>query len=114
MEAAYDENAHFLSNEYCSFKGDLWDAVLVETGYNIMELRRKYSIPRKPWYTDGYSRQDFERLWHGMESRCPDWDDPPIWPPDCPQDPAMIHEHREGENSILTVLRIVQEMSEDS
>ncbi|KAI9690380.1 MAG: hypothetical protein M1822_009342 [Bathelium mastoideum] len=113
LKTAYDENFHFLSNDYHSYKRDLWDVVLVESGYDIATLRRKYSAPRKAQYTSRYTRQDFERLWHGIEDQCPYWDDPPVWPPDCLEDSTMMHEHRDGENSILSLMRVLKERRED-
>ncbi|KAF5569192.1 hypothetical protein FPANT_13964 [Fusarium pseudoanthophilum] len=77
--------SHYAYNAICeaeylfcpSAKGDLWDAALTYFGYDILETRRHY--PRKARYTQGYTRKDFESLWHGREGNCPYWDDQP-WP----------------------------------
>ncbi|KAF5653588.1 hypothetical protein F25303_2132 [Fusarium sp. NRRL 25303] len=61
-----------------SAKGDLWDAVLTYLGYDILEKRKAY--PRKARYATGYTRGDFQKLWHGQEGKCPYWDDQ-LWPP---------------------------------
>ncbi|CCT67836.1 uncharacterized protein FFUJ_14543 [Fusarium fujikuroi IMI 58289] len=61
-----------------SAKGDLWDAVLTYLGYDILEKRKGY--PRKARYATGYTRGDFQKLWHGQEGKCPYWDDQ-LWPP---------------------------------
>ena len=100
--AAYDENYDwdvFNFTQHHSFKGDVWDTILVESGHDIAEFRKAYSAPRKPPYAKSFlcsvdSRLDFEELWRGMEDRCPYWDDPPSWPPDCPEDPGMFYKGR--------------------
>ncbi|KAF5609931.1 uncharacterized protein FSUBG_3712 [Fusarium subglutinans] len=86
---ATDDNgylaSHYAYNATCeadylfchSARGDLWDAALTYFGYDILETRRHY--PRKARYTHGYTRGDFEKLWHGREGDCPYWDDQP-WP----------------------------------
>lgn len=61
-----------------SAKGDVWDAALTNSGYDIPESRKYY--PRKARYIAGYTRGDFEKLWHGQEDNCPYWDDQ-LWPP---------------------------------
>ena len=58
--------------------GDLWDRVLAESGHNLSERRRDF--PRRPQYSEIYSRDDFEEIWQGWESSCPYYDDPPEWP----------------------------------
>ncbi|KAF4343493.1 hypothetical protein FBEOM_2519 [Fusarium beomiforme] len=77
--------SHYAYNATCeacylfcpSAKGDLWDAALSYAGYDIVEIRRDY--PRIARYTPSYTREDFEKLWHGRERECPYWDDQP-WP----------------------------------
>ncbi|KAF5577163.1 hypothetical protein FPCIR_12226 [Fusarium pseudocircinatum] len=65
-----------------SAKGDVWDAALTYLGYDILESRGYY--PRKARYITGYTRGDFEKLWHGQEDKCPYWDDR-LWPPSSEQ-----------------------------
>ncbi|KAI8677826.1 Helo-like-N domain-containing protein [Fusarium keratoplasticum] len=65
------------SETYPAYLGDLWDSVLDECGYNILEFRRL--APRKARYTNIYTRRVFEQLWRGRERRCPYWNDAP-WP----------------------------------
>ncbi len=69
------------SEEECrrlgDYRGDLWDAVLSECGYDIRETRKGF--PRKPSYAGNYTRRDFERLWKGREAFCPYYNDPPLW-----------------------------------
>ncbi|KAF5529581.1 hypothetical protein FMEXI_14073 [Fusarium mexicanum] len=81
-----DQPWHFAYGATCeacylfctSARGDLWDAVLTCLGYDIPQTRRYY--PREARYITGYTRGDFERLWHGQEDKCPYWDDR-LWPP---------------------------------
>jgi hypothetical protein len=47
------------------YAGELWDYALSECGYDILQ-----DTPA----------QIFERLWHGRETLCPYYDDPPLWP----------------------------------
>ena len=56
-----------------SYPGDLWDAVLVLSGLDIHDLRKR--DPRRKKYGENYSRQDFELLWKDHEHECPYWDD---------------------------------------
>ncbi|KAK0616555.1 hypothetical protein B0T14DRAFT_249015 [Immersiella caudata] len=73
----YGDTVSHLAYDYhfnnTSYPGDLWDAVLAECGHEISS-HRKYQ-PRKPKYSDGYTRQKFEELWEGMEHLCPYYDD---------------------------------------
>ncbi|KAJ4328886.1 hypothetical protein N0V84_000674 [Fusarium piperis] len=62
---------------YPPYMGDLWDSVLDECGYEVLEFRK--TCPRRAHYTELYTRQVFEQLWQGKEGRCPYWDDKP-WP----------------------------------
>ncbi|KAH7197902.1 uncharacterized protein B0J16DRAFT_329304 [Fusarium flagelliforme] len=59
--------------------GDIWDAALHISGWNIVLFRRQ-NRRRKPRYDSFYTREDFEKLWKGRENECPYWDDKP-WPP---------------------------------
>lgn len=83
---ASDEGASYIKHYRTSFlvnggyPGDLWDSVLVQCGYNIIEKRRGF--PRRPQYTKYYSRKTFEELWRGHEELCPYYQDPPVWDPD--------------------------------
>lgn len=61
-----------------SYTGDIWDAVLVSCGYDIVQFRKPY--PRRAEYNERYTRQEFELLWKGQEHLCPYWDDSE-WPP---------------------------------
>lgn len=58
--------------------GDIWDAALHVSGFDISPFRRIQR--RRPRYSRFYTRQDFEELWRGKEDQCPYWDDKP-WPP---------------------------------
>lgn len=51
-----------------AYKRDLWDAVLVQCGRSVVE-RGLYC--RKEQWSNGYSRQDFEAIWSGLEHLCP-------------------------------------------
>jgi Ankyrin repeat len=68
-----------------SYRGDLWDAALAQSGFDMLETRQ--SQPRRPNYTtpnvygNQYLREDFKRLWEGFEDLCPYYDDPLVWPP---------------------------------
>ena len=62
-----------------SYRGDLWDAVLDASGFDIREFRKGY--PRKAGYTSKYTYSDFRALWEGREGRCPYWDDEPWFSP---------------------------------
>ncbi len=62
-----------------SYRGDLWDAVLDASGFDIREFRKGY--PRKAKYTLEYTYSDFRALWKGREGRCPYWDDEPWFSP---------------------------------
>ncbi|KAI9711511.1 MAG: hypothetical protein M1820_002074 [Bogoriella megaspora] len=61
------------------YRGDLWDAALLQCGYDVYERRLHHA--RTPQYDGMYRREDFERLWEGREELCPYFDDPPHWPP---------------------------------
>lgn len=58
---------------YGSLKGDLWDSVLAECGYDIRAFRKGYA--RTAQYMSEYSREGFESLWKGLESLCPYYND---------------------------------------
>lgn len=58
--------------------GDIWDAALHISGYDIAEFRA--TRRRRPRYYFFYTRQLFEELWKGREDECPYWNDEP-WPP---------------------------------
>jgi hypothetical protein len=68
-----------------SYRGDLWDAALAQSGLDLPETRQNQ--PRRPNYTTPdkrgacYQRKDFTRLWEGCEDLCPYYDDPRVWPP---------------------------------
>ncbi|EEU37880.1 uncharacterized protein NECHADRAFT_88161 [Fusarium vanettenii 77-13-4] len=68
---------------YPAHLGDLWDSVLDDCGYEILEFRK--ISPRRARYTKDYTREVFEQLWQGKEDRCPYWDDEP-WPEAPPED----------------------------
>ena len=76
---AYRKNAQFdkISTDdeftFGGYRGDLWDAALAVFGINPYEFRKQY--PRRPRYSEHYTRQDFENLWKGRENQCPYWDD---------------------------------------
>lgn len=53
-------------------------------------------FPRSPWYTDKYTRKDFERLWRGREQFCPYYDDPPTWDPEGFEDGKEEEEEEEA------------------
>ncbi|OBS19640.1 hypothetical protein FPOA_11365 [Fusarium poae] len=57
--------------------GDLWDAALHVSGFDISQFRT--ISRRRPRYDSLYTRQMFEELWRGREEQCPYWDDKP-WP----------------------------------
>lgn len=59
-------------DHFGGYRGDLWDAALATCGYDLLEFRKDY--PRTPRYGTEYERADFERLWEGIEERCPYWD----------------------------------------
>lgn len=71
------------SESFVPYMGDLWDTVLDECGYEILQFRRLR--PRRARYTGRYTRQAFEQLWEGKEHRCPYWNDVP-WPEFSPED----------------------------
>jgi len=51
-----------------AYRGDLWDAVLAQCGYeNCIRTPEQ----RMCHYTEWYGREDFERLWKGREHLCP-------------------------------------------
>ncbi|KAK1759805.1 hypothetical protein QBC47DRAFT_116439 [Echria macrotheca] len=75
-----------------SYVGDLWDSTLVACGYDLLEFRRFHS--RRPAYGGRYTREIFERLWHGQEEKCPYWDDR-VWPEGGPDPDAMEAEDDE-------------------
>lgn len=56
-----------------SYRGDLWDAALALSGYDLAEFRSDF--PRVARYDGRYTRANFEMLWRGIEDRCPYWDD---------------------------------------
>ncbi|ERF71232.1 hypothetical protein EPUS_08150 [Endocarpon pusillum Z07020] len=80
------ETAYTVSNHYYydldlgGYRGDLWDSVLLQCGYDINEKRKGF--PRRSEYVESYTRQDFESLWRGREELCPYYHDPPGWDPD--------------------------------
>ena len=70
------------------YRGDLWDATLARYGYDIYKKRKETPHPRRPRYTEYYTRVHFEELWKGFEDLCPYYHDPPIWPP-CMRSPEI-------------------------
>ena len=54
------------------YRGDLWDAVLAQCGYESYIRRPEQRLCH---YTVRYSREDFERLWKGREHLCPYFSD---------------------------------------
>jgi ankyrin repeat protein len=74
------------SRRYGSYRGDMWDVVLVACGYSLGEFRASW--PRKVTLDFEYSREHFEKLWHGREALCPYWYNrdeewPPVKNPKC-------------------------------
>ncbi|KAJ2979072.1 hypothetical protein NUW58_g7299 [Xylaria curta] len=69
-----------------SYRGDLWDAALNASGYDILEFRKPH--PRRARYTQKYTRQDFESLWQDRKHLCPYWDDAE-WPATLEPDRAV-------------------------
>ncbi|KAJ4013021.1 hypothetical protein NW766_006841 [Fusarium irregulare] len=63
--------------------GDIWDAALHISGYDVAEFRA--TRRRRPRYYFSYTRQLFEELWKGKEDECPYWNDEP-WPPLGPEE----------------------------
>ena len=55
-----------------SMREDMWDSVLVVCGYKLSDFRRRH--PRRPGYTETYTRRNFEELWKGREHFCPYYD----------------------------------------
>lgn len=76
-QMAYRKGTAWKAEMRGSYGGDLWDAVLSERGYDVLEFRKGF--PRKPIYTDDYTRRGFEDLWRGREHCCPYYDDPAVW-----------------------------------
>ncbi|CAF3541791.1 unnamed protein product [Fusarium graminearum] len=75
-EVAY--NRLGLRDEILGSYGDVWDAALHVSGWDIRQFRTIRR--REPRYDEFYTRADFEQLWRGREDECPYWDDIP-WPP---------------------------------
>ncbi|KAI0965926.1 hypothetical protein F4678DRAFT_467066 [Xylaria arbuscula] len=69
--------AELTNNDLGSYRGDLWDSVLLACNYNIADFRGM--CRRTARYTYNYTRGDFEKLWEGREPSCPYWDDS-AWP----------------------------------
>ncbi|GKU02493.1 hypothetical protein FLAG1_04099 [Fusarium langsethiae] len=67
-----------LRDEILGSCGDVWDAALHASGWDIRQFRTIQR--RKPRYDSFYTRADFEELWRGREDECPYWNDRP-WPP---------------------------------
>ncbi|KAF8866194.1 hypothetical protein BDZ45DRAFT_720337 [Acephala macrosclerotiorum] len=68
---AYQDNERPFPT-YDSYAGDVWDAALAATGYNVHEFRESY--PHRASYsglTGRYTLQIFKELWEGMEDLCP-------------------------------------------
>ncbi|KAF2229856.1 ankyrin [Viridothelium virens] len=79
---AYCPNlSHGFSDNFGGYRGDLWDAVLARSGYDISKFREEAVHPRRPRYTKHYTRMDFKQLWEGFELLCPYYHDPLVWPP---------------------------------
>jgi hypothetical protein len=79
-QCAYSTSKYDWSRRVGGYRGDLWDAILTEYGYDISKTRRGF--PRKPNYTERYTRNDFERMWTGREELCPYYHDPREWDPE--------------------------------
>lgn len=56
-----------------SMAGDLWDAALVNCGYDLGEFRRGYS--RRPIHAWWYTRDVFQAIWARGEHLCPYYDE---------------------------------------
>jgi hypothetical protein len=67
--------AYQAKERYCptSYAGDVWDAALAATGYNVREFRESY--PHRALYSGWYTVQIFKKLWDGMEDLCPYYDE---------------------------------------
>ncbi|KAI1327281.1 hypothetical protein F5Y16DRAFT_372082 [Xylariaceae sp. FL0255] len=78
-DIAYAETTcHDYSEDLGSYRGDLFDALLIACSYNIADFRRgRHRVAR---YTRYYRREDFEKLWEGREHLCPYWNDEPCFP----------------------------------
>ncbi|KAF7503129.1 hypothetical protein GJ744_004271 [Endocarpon pusillum] len=88
-EGVYD---HLNTYDLGMYRGDLWDAVLSDCGYDIAEMRKGF--PRRPRYSCDYTREGFERLWRGREEFCPYYDDPSEWDPE--KDLESLTDSKEG------------------
>ncbi|KAH6984952.1 hypothetical protein BKA56DRAFT_655251 [Ilyonectria sp. MPI-CAGE-AT-0026] len=53
--------------------GDIWDAVLAESGHDVAKYRSRH--PRLARYTEHYTPADFRSIWQGKEERCPYYDE---------------------------------------
>lgn len=53
--------------------GDIWDAVLAESGHDVAKYRSRH--PRVARYTEHYTPADFRSIWQGKEERCPYYDE---------------------------------------
>lgn len=55
-----------------SFRGDVWDCALANSGLVISDFRRR---PRRAVYSNRYTRRHFEVLWARNEHLCPYYND---------------------------------------
>lgn len=69
---------HGRTEDFGSYRGDLWDSCLSLCGCDIQNFRLR-GPRRKAKYSSTYSRSRFELLWSGREHLCPYWDDQ-AWP----------------------------------
>ncbi|KAI0188867.1 hypothetical protein F4808DRAFT_445886 [Astrocystis sublimbata] len=78
-QIAYADSAchEWNSFDLGSYRGDLWDSVLLACGFKIADFRE--GRVRTARYTPYYTPEDFKRLWEGREDMCPYWDDR-TWP----------------------------------
>jgi len=111
---AYRPLRHDEDYELGGYRGDLWDAVLSQCGYDICKMREGYH--RRPQYIDGYgrkgySRKDFERLWSGREKFCPYFNDPPIW---CPRGCSLSSDTQGKEIEDEEICKLVVEDEDEN
>ncbi|KAK0736266.1 hypothetical protein B0T21DRAFT_177864 [Apiosordaria backusii] len=55
-------------------RGDLWDLVLADCGFNIADFRTE-AWPWRPSFTTSYTKEMFKALWEGQEHLCPYYDE---------------------------------------
>jgi hypothetical protein len=79
-------------------RGDLWDVILTDCGYKIIDFRTK-KWRWQPSFNEVYTKDVFIALWEGKEHLCPYYDEALSYGIDCSPDESWDTEEDERSGS---------------